>query len=169
MVTAESIAQAVEQLSPAELAKFRRWFTRMKCIAYKAGYKYQLKQDYSMIIPINPATDIDSEFISLQTDGTLTVKSGYAWDGPSGPTIDTLNFMRGALVHDALYQLMREKYLDEKTFRKTADWLLREICRADGMSRIRAWWVYAAVRLGGGPAADPALDNPIKYAPKGWL
>lgn len=139
----------------------------MKCITYKGGYKYQLKQDYRVEIPIKPKKDIDLQFIQLTATGLLTIKSGYAWDGPSGPTIDTLNFMRGSLVHDALYQLMREGALDFKTDRDTADRLLRTHCIEDGMSRLRAWWVYHALRIWGGPAADPDGKRPIKYAPQG--
>ena len=141
----------------------------MKCIAYKGGYKYQLKRDYTRDIPIKPAADIVSEFISLSSNGALFIKSGYAWDGPSGPTIDTQNFMRGSLIHDALYQLMREKpeSLDEKIYREQADRLLQEHCKEDGMTSIRAWWVYQGVRFGGGPSADPDKDRPIKHAPKG--
>jgi len=139
----------------------------MKCITYKSGYKYQLKQNYSVVIPIKPHAAIASEFITLAVDGTLAIKSGYAWDGPSGPTIDTLNFMRGSLVHDALYQLMRERHLDAATNREKADRLLQEHCKEDGMTSIRAWWVYQGVRLGGGPSADPDLDKPMKQAPKG--
>ena len=36
MVTAESIEQAIEQLPPAELAKFRRWFARFDADAWDA-------------------------------------------------------------------------------------------------------------------------------------
>ena len=50
--------------------------------------------------------------------------------------------MRGPLVHDALYQLMRLEELDYKTDRKYADQLLKKICRGDGMSAFRAWYVY---------------------------
>jgi len=139
----------------------------MKCITYKSGYKYQIKQSYSVVIPIKPDALITSEFITLATDGTLSIKSGYAWDGPSGPTVDTINFMRGSLVHDALYQLMRERQIDAATHREKADRLLQEHCKEDGMASIRAWWVYQGVRLGGGPAADPDLDKPMKQAPKG--
>ena len=138
----------------------------MNCIAYKGGYKYQLKQDYSVIIPIKPKSDKNSQFITLNNSGILTIKNGYAWDGPSGPTIDTQNFMRGSLVHDALYQLMREGFLDYKIYRKKADRLLQEHCRQDGMSSIRAWWVYQGVRFGGGTSADPDKKRPVKYAPK---
>ena len=94
------------------------------------------------------------------------MKKGYAWDGPSGPTIDTRNFMRGSLVHDALYQLMREEHLDKETYRKPADQLLRDMCREDGMWSIRAWWVYLAVRWWADPAADPANKKPIIKAPR---
>lgn len=138
----------------------------MECITYKSGYKYQLKKPYIVVIPIKPESAISSEFVALSTDGTLSIKSGYAWDGPSGPTIDTLNFMRGSLVHDALYQLMRESHLDASTYREIADRLLKEHCIEDGMTSIRAWWVYQGVRLGGGPSADPGRDKPLTQAPK---
>jgi hypothetical protein len=110
-------------------------------------YKYQLMQDYTINIDIQPDKIIDTNFIALTTAGALTIKNRYAWDGPSGPTIDTKSFMRGSLVHDALYQLMREKYLDYKIHRKYADDLLKKICLDDGMCRLRAWYVYQAVRL----------------------
>ena len=139
----------------------------MECIAYKAGYKYQLKARYAVQIDIRPAAPIDMEYLGLTTDGILTVKKGYAWDGPSGPTIDTLNFIRGSLVHDALYQLMRERRLDEETYREPADRLLQKMCMEDGMSTLRAWWVYQGVHLFGKPSADPANDKPVIRAPEG--
>ena len=89
-------------------------------IKYRSDYKYQLASDYRIQIPIRPAADIDTEFIRLATDGELTVKKGYAWDGPSGPVIDTKKNLRAALVHDALYQLMRNAKLNKRTHRKSA-------------------------------------------------
>jgi hypothetical protein len=139
----------------------------MECITYRAGYKYQLKENYTILIEIKPPAPIDTDYLALTTGGILTVKKGYAWDGPSGPTIDTLNFMRGSLVHDALYQLMRERLLDEDTYRETADRLLQTICEEDGMSSLRAWWVYQAVHFFGEPSADPANDKPVIKAPEG--
>ena len=105
----------------------------MKCIEYNDGYKYQLKKTYSLPIELQPDADITTPFIRLDTRGNLTLIKGYAWDGPSGPTIDTLNFMRGSLAHDALYQLMREKELDNNKFRAAADRILQRICKEDGM------------------------------------
>ncbi|HTE65830.1 MAG TPA: DUF1353 domain-containing protein, partial [Candidatus Binatia bacterium] len=109
-------------------------------------------------------TDVHAEFLSMTPDGELTIRAGYAWDGPSGPAIDTANFMRGSLVHDALYQLIRERYLSI-VVRDAADSLLRDICREDGMSRLRAWWVYRAVSRHGEPSADPARNKPVREAP----
>jgi hypothetical protein len=139
----------------------------MKCIAYNGGYKYQLKRTYTVGIPVIPPAAIHTEYISLAINGELTLKEGYAWDGPSGPTIDTRSFMRGSLVHDALYQLMREGRLPNEEYREAADKALQMICKEDGMWSVRAWWVYHGVRLFGNPAADPADQRPVKYAPKG--
>jgi len=138
----------------------------MESIFYRVGYKYQLSEEYSTDIPIIPDDDIDTEYIGLSSAGGLKIKQGYAWDGPSGPTVDSLNFMRGSLVHDALYQLMRAGELDNEVHRKPADRLLQQMCKEDGMSSIRAWWVYKGLRFGGDPAADPANKKPIVRAPK---
>ena len=93
----------------------------------------------------------------LSPNGMLTIKKGYAWDGPSGPTIDTPSVMRGSLVHDCLYQLLREtdfgapETRDQR--RKQADEILYKICIEDGVWKWRAKWILTAVRKGGGPAA----------------
>ncbi|MBL8511423.1 MAG: DUF1353 domain-containing protein [Betaproteobacteria bacterium] len=114
-----------------------------------ANYEHQTDLRVTQTIAIPPV-------INLDTNGVLSIRKGYAWDGPSGPTIDTPNFMRGSLVHDALYQLMREQLIPQE-HREYADKLLREICLEDGMSSIRAWVVYQGVRLGGASSAAPDL------------
>ena len=139
----------------------------MKCIAYNDGYKYQLKEAYVLPIEIYPTTPIDIEYIKLGSEGTLAISKGYAWDGPSGPTIDTLTFMRGSLVHDALYQLMRDGYLENHLYREAADRILQRVCKEDGMWPLRAWWIYHGVRLFANPAANPASKRPLTRAPIG--
>ncbi len=138
----------------------------MECISYKDGYKYQLKADYVSDIGVKPGHPIDMEFIALSEGGKITIRNGYAWDGPSGPTIDTLNFMRGSLVHDALYQLMREGELDADACKDQADRLLQRMCKSDGMSSVRAWGVYQGVRVFGRPATTSANMKPLIKAPK---
>ena len=121
------------------------------------AYKYQIIEDYQVKIDIKiPQTSVQAPDVLpyvILKDGEIFIKRGYAYDGPSGPTFDTKNFMRGSLVHDALYQLMRFGSLDRKRYRKQADKILISICREDGMSGIRCWWVYWAVRLFAGRAA----------------
>lgn len=133
-------------------------------IEYSGGYKYQLRKDYYVDVGVFPRETIRAGFLFLSVRGLLRIKKGYAWDGPSGPTFDTRNFMRGSLVHDALYQLMREGHLGHGC-RIHADELLRKMCLEDGMSAIRAWWVYVGVRWGGGPAATMAGEKPLLTAP----
>jgi len=131
-------------------------------IKYKEGYKYQLAETYQVYVGLRPERDVLTEYILLSTKGFLSIMEGYAWDGPSGPAIDTKNFMRGSLIHDALYQLIREGKL-AKTFRAAADIALREACLEDGMCSIRAWYVYQGVRNFGGPFAvtpDETLTAP---------
>jgi hypothetical protein len=111
-------------------------------ITYKDGYKYQLCETYTIDTAIYPKENITTFFIDLNTKGKLTIKKGYAWDGASGVAFDTCNFMRGSLVHDALYQLMRNDLINRDIYKDTADKLLQTICKQDGMSRVRAWWVY---------------------------
>ncbi len=163
----------------------------MNTIRYRSGYKYQLAETYSTSVVICPLsgqrsevggqrsedrgqktdggdreTDsgIETDFIDLSAEGLLTIKKGYAWDGPSGPTIDTKSFMRGSLVHDALYQLMRNEYLPAAC-REDADQELHRICREDGMCRFRAWYVLLGVRKGAGFAASPKAKKKIRTAP----
>lgn len=83
--------------------------------------------------------------IRLYSDGWLVIQTGYVWDGPSGPSFHTANFMRGSLYHDALYDLMKQGLLS-KEWRKAADDLLVSVCAEDGMVAPRRAWVYAAVR-----------------------
>ncbi len=124
------------------------------CYKKLKKYKYQLVKPFSIKTKIKVESIVNTDYLRLTKAGKLTVKKGYAWDGPSGPTFDTLNFMRGSLVHDALYQLIRDGHLDYNT-REPADKLLRDICLEDGMSRLRAWIVYHGVRTFAGGAAKP--------------
>lgn len=135
-------------------------------IAYRSGYHYQLYEDYEIRIDICLSYPIETDFVSLFPDGLLLIKKGYAWDGASGPAMDTKTIMRGSLVHDALYQLMREDYLYRERSRDAADRLLQKICIEDGMCKLRAWWVYQAVKRFADPYADPKNSKPVLQAPQ---
>ena len=118
-------------------------------IKYKGGYKHQLYEDYQLNVAIIPPKfPVDTPFLKLDMNGNLIIKAGYAWDGASGPTWDTPSCKRGALIHDALYQLMREEKIS-LTNRNRADDLLRDICIEDGMYKWRArLWHYFVGKAG---------------------
>ena len=99
-------------------------------IKYRSDYKYQLANKYELYTSITPPQKIESDFLDLSLSGKLVVKKGYAWDGPSGPVIDTKENLRASLVHDALYQLMRRDFLKTRTYRKAADELFRDMMMA---------------------------------------
>ena len=133
-------------------------------IKYTDGYKYQLAEDYQIMTDIMPEKLIDTPLLRLDVDGLLTIRRGYAWDGASGPTIDTKSSMRGALVHDAFYQLMRMDLLGQHN-REAADCLLRDICIEDGMLTLRAKLWYFCVRKFAMPSANAESDREILTAP----
>ena len=119
-------------------------------IRYRRGYKYQLVNDYRVQTSIMPGSDIETEFVQLDRSGVLTIRHAYAWDGPSGPTFDSANFMRGSLVHDALAGLMRDGYIERCTWFTPFNRELQKICIEDGMWRLRAWCVFIGVEYLGG-------------------
>ncbi len=134
-------------------------------IKYRAGYKYQLAEDYQIVTSIKPPADVVTVFINLDKNGYLEIKSGYAWDGTSGPVVDTTNNLRASLVHDALYQLMRKRKISAKEHKDRADRLFRKICKEDGVLSPLAQIYYEALKKLGKPSTDPKNAKKIKCAP----
>lgn len=139
---------------------------------YREGYKYQVAEDWECNLDI-PQGDIPTRVVEIETDflwlgvfNKLIVKKGYAWDGPSGPVIRTEAIMVSSLVHDALYQLIRDGYLNKNTHRLAADNILYNICVQYGMSKLRAGIMYYTVRVFGNPAARPENAHKLKEI---WL
>lgn len=122
----------------------------------RRAYKYTLAEPYLFETQWLNAPEIHTQYIQLNQHGQLHISKAYSWDDASGPMPDFTSIMRGSLVHDALYQLMREQHLD-LSFRAAADRLLFEICLADGMNPILAHWVHFCVRCFGKPQAQNDL------------
>lgn len=98
--------------------------------------------------PFHALVDDHGSYVHHTYGGLLMIGPGVSWDGPSGPAVDTVNFMRASLVHDTLYGAIERGDLPKK-HRKDADRLMRQIAREDGMSAIRAWYAWLGVRLAG--------------------
>ena len=133
-------------------------------IFFKEGYKYVLAAQYGDVIPLRPASDIKTDYVTLLKNGYLAIRKGFAWDGPSGPAIDTPSALRGSMIHDAGYQILRAGLMPQSS-RKDWDALYEKCCIEDGMSKIRAWVHFKALRAFGWRAADPSSENPILTAP----
>jgi len=138
----------------------------MERIRYKDGYKYQLHEDYSIQTDIKPIQGLTCNYIRLNDDGMLTISSGYCWDGPSGPLPDTRRNMRAALVHDALYQLMRLELLDRRLKKIPADKLFMMICVEDGTYVWLAKSYYQGLRMFGRAATLPKNAKQVILAPR---
>lgn len=110
-----------------------------------SDYKYTLQDCFRIQLPfLFPELRTS---LGFTVGSMLTIKKGYAWDGATC-AIDTDNFIDASLVHDFLYQMIREKVLG-KEYRLIADKILKAICLANGMSSFRVGYVYTCVRLFG--------------------
>ena len=128
-------------------------------------YKYFLHQDYVHTLEVSvrrlgiqdkplkfPAK---KAFIEIGTDGILKIRKKYAWDGAT-LFPDYKSILRASMIHDALYQLMREGVLPQSA-RAAADAELRKACGVDGMPLFGRWVVWLGVRLFGGTFARKNL------------
>lgn len=156
--------------------------TDTKNICYRPlqKWKYQTKVDYTFATEVraqtatrvakpqrsNPlgAPDTHIEWLTLSPDGLLTVRKHYAWDGVTGfPDLNVL--MRASLVHDALYQLIREGQLGADR-RIDADREFQRLAAQDGFVEPLAAVAYAALRLFGGFATKPSPRRPWVGSPR---
>ena len=149
----------------------------------KDGYKYQLIEEWectfilkSSSFSISKGVSRSLKFLEFRVvedseensdDNShykLVVRHEYAWDGLSY-FWDSSSSMRGSLVHDALYQLMRESVLSTTKDRPTADKILRDLCVQDGMWEFKAWLIYVGVRIFGERYASPSEAKKVYESP----
>ena len=128
----------------------------MKYSEYK--YKFKVEEKFSIELPFK-IPDFEHPYASSK-DGILSVKRGYAWDGASGPIINTRDTLVASLVHDVLYQAMRLNLIkSSKDNRKIADKNFFEILKMNGVNSIRRKVWYFAVRLFGKKSTIKIQEN----------
>jgi hypothetical protein len=108
-----------------------------RALKYFSGFKYQLAESFWEEYTIYPDDSISTTFITLSGTGLLVLKKGFAWDGPSGPTIDTPDSLKGSAVHDAYCRLMSWGLLS-RSWKDKADAIARDVWIESGMSPNRA-------------------------------
>ncbi len=137
----------------------------MSTVTYRAltTYKYQTRHDVTWETGITPEEVFESPFIAMDSTGRLTIKGGYAWDGASGGMPDSGTNMRSSLVHDALYQAMRNGFLGLH-HRDAADRLFADMCKQDGMWHWLANLAYLVLKYFGTPNAEPQDRDEIQWS-----
>lgn len=114
----------------------------------KYNYKFKVEKSLTIKLPFT-FNNFTHPYIKL-INGNLTINIGYAWDGASGPVIDTKNTLIASLVHDALYQAMRLNLIpNNEATRKLADKTFYSILKDNGVFAIRRSVWYFAVRVFG--------------------
>ncbi len=131
---------------------------------YRDGYRYQLVETEVLWTRLRPENHISTPFITLEVNGRMEIKWGYAYDGPSGPTIDSPSSMTPSLYHDVGYQLLRMGLLPPED-REIIDAEFYSMLIARKMWEWRAKWWYRSVRALAASAADPKNRKPVLTAP----
>ena len=133
---------------------------------YRKGYKYQLAEDAFLQTNIIPPSPVDTQFITLDMSGLLGLRSGYASDGPSGPTIDTKTSMSGAFFHDGACQLGRMGLIPySPEIIAKVNMMAYEKWVASGMYEWRARWWHRGLTSFGDFALDPKSLKKIYEVP----
>ena len=133
-------------------------------IEFRKGYKYQMDHQRSnpSVVEIDGVLwwecrlnysypDCDHEWVRIRNWDNFShmlIRDHYAWDGPSGPTCDTLNSMRASAVHDGGWQLVAAGALSER-YRKPFDKELKIMLKEDRMFALRRFFWYPSVRYVG--------------------
>jgi hypothetical protein len=129
----------------------------MKYTKTNERYRYKLAEDEEVELTFN-FCQFEHCFFAI-TGNKLLIKKGYKWDGASGPAIDTDSNRLATLVHDALYQLIREQILPY-SYRLQADLELYKLMLQYGTKHatskigliwtyVRAYYFFLAVRIFG--------------------
>jgi hypothetical protein len=113
---------------------------------------------------------VDHAYFKLSTNGMMYIEKDYFFDGATC-AMDTETFMAASLVHDVLYQALRELLFFNSTIKWTkkrhneirvkADACLIFICNEDGMCKFRQWYVKRGLRLANGIYARPDIEHII--------
>ena len=98
-------------------------------ISYRGGYKYSLWEDYRVQTDIKGFA-VDHRLFRLDPDGWLTIMADYPWDGVTG-FLDLRCLVRGSLVHDSIYEMLRLALLPHYPCFHLANRELRKIALED--------------------------------------
>ena len=118
----------------------------------------------------NPARVVQARdgciVVTFQAVRAVTLYAGYAWDGNSGPAVNTLKCLRASALHDVWCQAMSADIF-KNSFRNWAAGALeyQRICRKDGMGWPRATGRYLGILGCGGWKKLTGRLRPVALQP----
>ena len=118
----------------------------------KRSKKWAVAFDTTIPTVVYPMTTVSSPDIELDTNGVLTIKRNWQFDGVTWAP-DRKRAMRAALAHDALYDLMRHNLLP-LSMQHQADDCFYLTCLEDGVPKWRALLYRKALRMFGNRALE---------------
>ena len=135
-----------------------------KTVKYQDGYKNFLYETYKDKVAIYPGKRIKTDYGSLDEKGNVEIYRKFPWDGCSGPTVATKTTIRGGLLHDFLYRLMKHGLL-ARMWKEQADKEFWIRLKEDRCNKLRAWCFYKAVLIFGESSTFRENRKKVKTAP----
>lgn len=110
------------------------------------NYELTLIRPYTNYFLLLKDCNFKIDYVEIDTYGNLYIKDRYSWDGISFKLIETtFNLREASLVHDALYQCLREGL--DFTYKQIADRIFYNLLLDAGINKFKAWVMYQAVSL----------------------
>lgn len=122
--------------------------------------EFELLKAHTEIISIT-GYDYEDDFVKLNHQGFITVKTGFKW-GASSLTVDTKSSRRASLIHDAIFYMSYKGVFQgpfSKDIMHESNSILYHMCLADGMWRWRAKAWFEALELGSSASWESNLKK----------
>jgi len=139
----------INQSEPIDVDEFADYNERLQ--------RYEITHDVELIFPQGFAPFLYSRgngFVVNPSSHSISLRKGYTWDGPSGPTFATPSLRLSSLVHDVVCTHNGRGYGVDGYWRR--HWLYYQIGRANNCPIWRCVlhlvalvifnWIYSAIK-----------------------
>lgn len=131
---------------------------------YKRGFKFVSVDIETAFVGIFPPKSIYFQWGTLSENGFLTVEAGYPWNGMSGIPMNIPSSIKGVFFHDVIYRMIRLGLIGIE-WKAQGDNVIRDFCIRDGMLKILANTIHAAVEKFGLSSTTIQEEPVIMEAP----
>ena len=114
---------------------------KLKIPSHK-DWRYTLNRSFTLYHSSLVGLEFNIPYVQVFPVGRLVVKEGYSWDGAT-LTLNTHDLIVPSLVHDALYQCLREGL--DQSYKAVADKIFYQLLLENKVNKILSWIMYKAV------------------------